>query len=153
MERPCIAFWPERSIVRERSRKRVLIVDDIPEQRDIYCTLLRFHGYDVIEAENGEEALAVAGAELPDVIVMDVMLPRLDGWQATERLKADPRTADLPVIILTSRAFKPDQERSALVGADAYLSKPCDPSNLLREVRRFVGQGPPADGGGSGADG
>jgi two-component system, cell cycle response regulator DivK len=153
MEPPCIAFRPERSIVRERSRKRVLIVDDIPEQRDIYCTLLRFHGYEVMEAENGEEALAVAGTELPDLIVMDVMLPLLDGWSATERLKADPRTADLPVIILTSRAFEPDQERSALAGADAYLSKPCDPGKLLREIQRFVGQGREAEGEGSGADG
>jgi CheY-like chemotaxis protein len=71
---------------------------------------------------------------------MDVMLPVLDGWQATERLKADPRTSMLPVIILTSRALKLDVEKSSAAGADVYLSKPCDPRRILEEIERLIGR-------------
>jgi len=120
------------------ARARVLIVDDIPEQRDIHATLLRFSGYEVLEAENGEEALRMVREHLPDMVIMDVMLPVLDGWAATERLKADPATNSLPVLILTARALKHEQERSQSAGADAYLAKPCNPSDVLRAVERLL---------------
>jgi two-component system, cell cycle response regulator DivK len=123
----------------ERILKRVLIVDDIEEQRDIYATLLGFHGYHVLEAEDGESAVALATRDRPDVILMDVMLPGLDGWKATERLKSDPRTSMLPVIILTSRALSADVEKSSAAGADVYLSKPCDPRRILQEIQRLIG--------------
>ncbi|CAN5758992.1 response regulator [soil metagenome] len=119
-------------------KARVLIVDDIPEQRDIHATLLRFSGYEVIEAENGQEALRMVREHTPDVVIMDVMLPVLDGWAATERIKADPATARLPVLILTARALKHEQARSQSAGADAYLSKPCNPTDVLHEVERLL---------------
>lgn len=113
----------------------VLIVDDIAEQRDIYSALLSFHGYTVLEAGDGAEALRLAKEHRPDVVVMDVMLPVLDGWKATERLKADPLTAGIPVIVLTARALEADQQESLSAGADCYLSKPCDPREVLKAIQ------------------
>lgn len=123
----------------EQDRKRVLIVDDIPEQRDIYSALLRFHGYEVLEARDGREAIATAGEARPDVIVMDVVLPHLDGWAATEHLKADSGTSEMPVIVLTANARDTDRERSCAAGADVHLSKPCDPNQVLHEIQRLIG--------------
>jgi len=123
----------------ERDRKCVLIVDDIPEQREIYSVLLRFHGYEVLEARDGQEALAAAVEARPDVIIMDVVLPVLDGWTATEHLKAAPETSSTPVIVLTANALDADRERSRAAGADAYLTKPCDPNQVLHEIRCLIG--------------
>jgi two-component system, cell cycle response regulator DivK len=122
----------------EKTGKRVLIVDDLPEQRDIYATLLRLHGFDVLEAEDGAAAVEIAVGTPPDAIVMDVMLPVLDGWAATRRIRADPRTAEVPVIVLTARGMEADREKSADAGASAFIQKPCDPRDILREVRRLT---------------
>lgn len=123
------------------ARKRVLIVDDMAEQRDIYATLLRMHGYDVLEAENGERAVEIAAEKRPHVIVMDVLLPGVDGWGATRQILADPNTADVPVIVLTARELKEGRENSEDAGACAYVLKPCDPNQILDHVRRFAGDG------------
>jgi two-component system, cell cycle response regulator DivK len=123
----------------EQDRKRVLIVDDIPEQRDIYSALLRFHGYEVLEAEDGRQALTAVGAARPDVIIMDVVLPHLDGWATTRHLKADPETSATPVIVLTANAQERDRDLSCEAGADAHLTKPCDPNDVLREIQRLIG--------------
>ena len=82
--------------------KTVLVVEDIAEQRNILVTLLRYSGYEVLEAADGEEAIQLARARRPDLILMDAGLPRLDGWQATERLKQDPITSEIPVVMLTA---------------------------------------------------
>jgi CheY-like chemotaxis protein len=119
--------------------KRVLIVDDLAEQRDIYATLLRLHGYDVLEAEDGERAVQMAFEARPHAIVMDVVLPVLDGWTATRQILADPRTMGTPVIVLTAREVDADRERSEEAGACAYIVKPCDPNLILTEVQRVTG--------------
>jgi two-component system, cell cycle response regulator DivK len=123
----------------EGTGKRVLIVDDLPEQRDIYATLLRLRGFDVLEAEDGAAAVEIALGTPPDAIVMDVMLPVLDGWEATRRIREDPRTAEVPVIVLTARGMEADREKSADAGASAFILKPCNPNDILREVRRLTG--------------
>jgi CheY-like chemotaxis protein len=119
--------------------KRILIVDDLAEQRDIYATLLRLHGYDVLEAEDGERAIEIALEARPHAIVMDVVLPVLDGWTATRQIQADPRTTGTPVIVLTAREVDADREGSEEAGACAYIVKPCDPNRILTEVQRVTG--------------
>lgn len=145
---PCCAEPPRgpppncldlRGRLSEESTTRVLIVDDLPEQRDIYATLLRSHGFQVLEAEDGVRAVEVAFAARPHVIVMDVVLPQQDGWMATRQLQADPRTAEIPVIVITARETLEGRETSEDAGAIAYLLKPCDPNQILEEVRRAAG--------------
>lgn len=119
----------------------VLIVDDDPSHRDISGTVLRHHGYRVLEADDGERAIQLALDEHPSVILMDVRLPILDGWKATERLKRDPRTAHIPVIVFTAQAMEQDRCRADEVGADSYLSKPCAPKRIVAEIRRWIGPG------------
>lgn len=121
------------------STKQVLVVDDDLDHRSICTTILRHQGYDVLEAGDGEEAIRVAREQLPDVIVMDGMLPTLDGWAATERLKGAPETEHIPVIMLTARALTQDRERSWGAGVDRYLAKPCEPLRIAEEVRSCVG--------------
>jgi twitching motility two-component system response regulator PilH len=118
--------------------KCVLIVDDIAEQRDIYATLLRLHGYEVLEAENGERAVEIAFESRPHAIVMDVVLPDLDGWMATRQIHADPRTAGTPVIVITAREVDADRDQSEEAGACAYIVKPCNPNQILAEVQRVT---------------
>ncbi len=119
--------------------KRVLIVDDDADSRDICVTLLRHYHYDVLEASNGEEAVSLVGEQHPDLVLMDAMLPVLDGWAATERLKSAPETADIPVVMVTACAHGFEQERGRTCGVDSYLTKPCEPMRVLEEVQRFIG--------------
>jgi len=122
--------------------KCVLVVDDDEDHRDICVTILQHHRYEVTEAANGEEALRMVGDHQPDLILMDAMLPLLDGWAATARLKGSPETSHIPVIIITARAMGLDRDRSFESGADSYIAKPCDPTQIVEEVRRLIG--PPA---------
>ena len=117
----------------------VLIVDDDTQHRDISATILRHHGYTIIEAADGERAVQLALEQRPSVILMDVRLPILNGWAATERLKRDPRTAGIPIIIFTAHALEEDRLESASSGADSYLAKPCEPLRILAEVRHWSG--------------
>lgn len=119
-------------------KRRVLIVDDVADQRDIHATYLRFHGYEILEARSGEEALRVTLQQRPDLLIMDVKLPRMDGWRATERLKSDPVTREIPILILTARVPKKDCARSVAAGADAYLTKPCELDKVLEQVERLI---------------
>jgi two-component system, cell cycle response regulator DivK len=119
--------------------KTVLVVDDLEEQRDISATLLRHHGYRVLEASGGEEAIRIAHEQQPGVILLDMMMTVLDGWEVADRLRQDPRTADIPIIALTVRHTEEDQERAREAGADSYLVKPCYPADVLSEVQRFIG--------------
>lgn len=118
--------------------KTVLVVEDDPDHRKINATILRHRGYRVLEASDGEEALRQVDAERPDVVVMDASLPRLDGWKATERLKADPATRAIPVLMLTARVLEAEKERTARAGCDGYLEKPCDPRRMVAEVERLL---------------
>lgn len=116
----------------------VLLVEDQPDNRNIYKTILEFAGHTVFEATNGVEALASVRSRVSDVIVMDVTMPLMDGLEATRQLKGDPRTAAIPILVLTAHATSADREEAFAAGADAYLSKPCVPKDVLAEVERLL---------------
>jgi CheY-like chemotaxis protein len=116
----------------------VLIVDDVQDNRTIYVLFLKFSGFRIAEAENGEDALRKAAALLPDVIVMDLSLPVMDGWEATRRLKRDARTRKIPVVALTGHAL-PEHARAAReAGCDLVITKPCLPDQLMDALRRIL---------------
>jgi CheY-like chemotaxis protein len=121
--------------VAERTAPRILVVEDDPDNRRIVVTVLAVDGYATLEAGDGESALALARREHPDAIVMDLAIPGIDGWEAARRLKADARTADIPIIALTAFAMRGDEERAREAGCDAYLPKPCRP----QAIRELVG--------------
>ena len=114
----------------------VLIVDDYAEGREVCAEYLAFRGYRVATAEDGMEALDKTRELLPDVILMDLSLPRLDGWEASRRLKGDERTRHIPIIALTAHALQSARERAVEAGCDAVVTKPCPPRDLEAEVRR-----------------
>jgi CheY-like chemotaxis protein len=116
-------------------RQRVLVVDDYPDARDMYRSYLELCGFDVIEAVNGVEALQRAFDAAPDVILMDLSLPIMDGWEATRRLKEDPRTAGIPVVALTGNASNRSGPAAARGQWDAFVAKPCLPEDLVREIQ------------------
>jgi two-component system, cell cycle response regulator DivK len=124
-------------------RPRVLLVDDYPDAREMYTEYLEFSGFDVVEAGNGMEALQKAVDASPDIILMDLSLPVMDGWEATRRLKADARTASIPVVALTGHALAGISEGAKKAGCDAFVTKPCLPEELVREIRRIL-DSPPA---------
>ena len=116
----------------------VLIVDDVKDNRTVYVLYLKFSGFRIAEAENGEEAIRQAEALLPDIIVMDLSLPVMDGWEATRRLRRDPRTAGIPIVVLTGHAL-PEYARTAReAGCDLVITKPCLPDQLLEAIRRIL---------------
>jgi CheY-like chemotaxis protein len=116
----------------------VLIVDDFADNREMYGQFLEFSGFRVAEAQNGHEALEKAFALKPDLIVMDLSLPGLDGWEATRRLKADGRTRTTPVIALTGHALAGHSKGAIEAGCDAFITKPCLPERLLEEIRKML---------------
>jgi two-component system, cell cycle response regulator DivK len=122
----------------------VLVVDDYADNREMYALYLRHMGYRVEEAEDGEEALEKAFACTPDLIVMDLSLPSLDGWEATRRLKADARTRQVPVIAVTGHAFEGQSQVAAKAGCDAFVTKPCEPKALESTIRRVLSETGPA---------
>jgi CheY-like chemotaxis protein len=119
-------------------RPRVLLVDDYPDAREMYTEYLTFSGFDVVEASNGAEALQRAIETAPDIILMDLSLPVMDGWEATRRLKADKKTAAIPVVALTGHALAGISEGAKRAGCDAFVTKPCLPEDLVREIRRIL---------------
>lgn len=114
----------------------VLIVDDVDHGREIYSEYLEYRGFRVATAVDGEEALDKAFELLPDVILMDLSLPKLDGWEATKVLKNDPRTCGIPVVALTAHALVSAHDRAKEAGCDVVVTKPCLPRDLEAEVRR-----------------
>ncbi|HEX9109163.1 MAG TPA: response regulator, partial [Longimicrobiales bacterium] len=105
--------------------KTVLLVEDNEDNRIVYATVLEHFGYKVIEATDGAEGVRLARERHPDVVLMDISIPVIDGWQATTMLKDDPATTGIPVIALTAHALPEDREKSVSVGCDGYLAKPC----------------------------
>jgi CheY-like chemotaxis protein len=128
------------------TRPRVLLVDDYPDAREMYGEYLEFSGFDVSEATNGLEALERAADDRPDVILMDLSLPVMDGWEATRRLKADRRTADIPIIALTGHALAGISEGARQAGCDAFVTKPCLPEDLVNEIRKMLDLAPGSNG-------
>jgi len=121
-------------------RPCVLLVDDYPDAREMYSEYLQYSGFDVIEAGNGIEALQQAIEREPDIILMDLSLPVMDGWEATRRLKADRRTARIPVVALTGHALAGISEGARRAGCDAFVTKPCLPEDLVKEIRKVLEQ-------------
>jgi len=119
--------------------KKVLVVEDDPDNRRIVTKVLSVEGYQVVEATDGVEALAQARAEHPDLILMDLALPNMDGWEATRRLKSDPATRTIPVVALTAVAMRGDEERARAAGCDDYVSKPARPVAIREVVKRYTG--------------
>ena len=117
---------------------RILIVEDDELNRDSLRRLLRRRGYEILLAVDGDEALAVARAEAPDLVLMDMRLPGLDGWEATRRLKADPVTRSLPIIALTAHAMASDRAEALVAGCDDHDTKPIDLDRLLPKIRALV---------------
>jgi CheY-like chemotaxis protein len=116
----------------------VLLVEDNEDNRTIYTTILRHVGHEVIEASNGEDGIRLALERQPNVILMDVAMPGIDGWEATRRLKGDPQTARIPVIALTAHAMAEDRQRAADAGCEGYLAKPIEPRRVVEEVARML---------------
>jgi len=119
----------------------LLLVEDNEDNRIIYSTVLRHLGYRVIEAQDGVEAVELARTTQPDLILMDISIPRMDGWEATRILRGDSRTSAIPIIALTAHALADDRERAAKVGFSSYLAKPIEPKVVVAEVRRWIGEG------------
>lgn len=124
--------------------KTILLVEDNEDNRIIYATALRYAGYSVLEAITGTEGVRQARDEKPDLILMDISVPELDGWEATVILKADPATKHIPIIAVTAHALPEDEERSREVGCDGYLAKPVPPGALIAEVDRRLGKTTPS---------
>ena len=122
----------------ERPRPLILIVEDQSELRALYVQQLTMSGFDVIEAGNGEDAVTHGTAQFPDVILMDLSLPIVDGWEATRRLKADSRTAHIPVVALTAHDGSGELQRATSAGCDWFVPKPCPPDALITEIRRVL---------------
>jgi CheY-like chemotaxis protein len=122
----------------QRDRPLVLIVEDQQDLRLLYAEHLTMSGFDVIEAANGAEAIHSTVSLLPDIVVMDLSLPVVDGWEATRRLKADARTAHIPVVALTAHDGSGELQRATSAGCDWFVPKPCPPDALITELRRVL---------------
>jgi two-component system, cell cycle response regulator DivK len=118
--------------------KRILVVEDQEDNRQILRDLLGSAGFEMIEAENGEEGVAAAVAHKPDLILMDIQLPIMDGYEATRRIKAMPEMRAIPIIVVTSYALSGDEEKARAAGCDAYVPKPYSPRQLLAKIREFL---------------
>ena len=116
----------------------ILVVDDYQDAREMYAEYLQFSGFRVAEAKNGNEAVEKAFALKPDLILMDLSLPGMDGWEATRRLKADDATRHIPVVALTGHALAGASEGAKKAGCDSFVTKPCLPDDLVVEVRRML---------------
>jgi len=125
----------------QRDRPLVLLVEDQLELRQLYAQELSMSGFDVIEAGNGAEAIAHTADRRPDVVLMDLSLPVLDGWEATRRIKDDARTAHIPIVALTAHDGSGELQRATRAGCDWFVPKPCQPLDLIEEVRRVLGGG------------
>jgi two-component system cell cycle response regulator DivK len=116
----------------------ILMVEDNVDNRGIYRSILEFGGFRVLEAEDGAKGVAMAREHKPSLILMDISIPVIDGWEATRLLKSDPETASIQIIALTAHALQSDRARAEEVGCDGYISKPVLPRVVLEEVRQRV---------------
>ena len=118
---------------------RVLVVDDDAVIRQLITVNLELEGFEVETAEDGQDCLDKVKAFAPDVITLDIMMPRMDGWEAATALRDDDETASIPVVLLSARAQQADLSRGDKIGVEAYLTKPFDPDELIKTVRRLAG--------------
>ena len=118
--------------------KRILVVEDHEDNRQILRDLLGNAGFQMIEAETGEAGLTAAAAHTPDLILMDIQLPGIDGYEVTRRLKADPVLRSIPIIVVTSYALSGDDAKARAAGCDAYVTKPFSPRQLLAKIKEYL---------------
>jgi two-component system cell cycle response regulator DivK len=118
--------------------KRILVIEDHEENRRLLRDLLTSFGYELIEALTGEEGLTAAAAQVPDLILMDIQLPGIDGYETTRRIKANSALRHIPVIAVTSYALSGDDVKALEAGCDAYVTKPFDPAELLEKIRGYL---------------
>ncbi|TQV89021.1 response regulator [Aliikangiella coralliicola] len=119
---------------------KILIVDDSPTEIHVLSTILESNGYEVVTAESGEAGVEVAKQELPDLVLMDVVMPGLNGFQATRQLKKDPATAHIPVVIVTTKDQETDKIWGMRQGAKDYLTKPVEEGNLINTIQAILGR-------------
>jgi CheY-like chemotaxis protein len=120
---------------------KVLVVEDDDVIRQLITVNLELEGFDVVTAVDGQDALDKVLEAKPDVITLDVMMPRLDGWETATQLRANPDTAHIKVVLLSARAQETDLQHGERIGVDAYLTKPFDPDELIDTVKRLAGEG------------
>jgi two-component system cell cycle response regulator DivK len=120
--------------------RRILVVEDQEDNRRIVRDLLTATGYELIEAQDGEAGIRLAKEQRPDLILMDIQLPVLDGYEATRRIKADPELRAVPIVVVTSYALSGDEQKAIAAGCDAYVAKPFSPRQLLATVRKLLGE-------------
>ncbi len=118
--------------------KRILVVEDTVNNRRILNDLLTNAGFEVIEAYDGEKGVAMAGECHPDLILMDIQLPLVDGYEATRRIKANPELRSIPIIAVTSYALSGDEDKALAAGCDGYFAKPFSPRVILAKIREFL---------------
>jgi CheY-like chemotaxis protein len=123
------------------SKGRILVVEDNLDNMTLITDVLQSLGYETILARDGEEGVRAVSAERPDVVLMDLSLPKMDGWTATRTIKADPDVAHIPVIALTAHAMVGDRERALEAGCDDYLTKPLNLRELAQKLAQFIAQG------------
>jgi two-component system cell cycle response regulator DivK len=119
--------------------KKILVVEDTEDNRQILRDLLGMAGYDIIEAQDGAEGVAKAAEHKPDLVLMDIQMPVMDGFEATRRIKANPLLKAIPVIAVTSYALSGDEDKAREAGCDGYIAKPYSPRALLAKVRETLG--------------
>jgi two-component system cell cycle response regulator DivK len=120
--------------------KRILVVEDQPDGRQIIRDMLAGTDYEITEAENGEAALAAIAEQRPDLILMDIQLPIMDGYTATNQIKADPALRSIPIIAVTSYALAGEEKRARAAGCDDFVTKPFSPRQLLAKIRQYMPQ-------------
>ncbi len=118
--------------------KRILVIEDTEDNRQIMRDLLTSAGYEVVEAVDGAAGIVAAEKERPDLILMDIQLPMVDGYEATRRIKANPALAHIPILAVTSYALSGDEEKARAAGCNGYVTKPFSPRDLLARVRSFL---------------
>ncbi len=121
---------------------KILLVEDNEMNRDMLSRRLQKQGYEVVMAVDGEEGVAKAQSEVPALVLMDMSLPGIDGWEATRRLKAAPQTQKIPVIALTAHAMSDDREKALAAGCDDFDTKPVELPRLLSKIQALLGKGP-----------
>jgi CheY-like chemotaxis protein len=119
--------------------QRILLVEDNEDNLAVYRAILQYAGYEVLEARDGVAGVEEARAGRPDLILMDISIPKIDGFEATRILKMDPETRAIPIVALTAHAMDEDRERAREVGCDGFLAKPVEPRRVVREIERFLG--------------
>jgi two-component system cell cycle response regulator DivK len=123
---------------REGSAKKVLVVEDDQDNREMVIKVLKHNGYQAIEAVNGQEAVTKARAEKPDLILLDLYIPKMDGYEVTRRLKSDQGLNHIPIIALTAHAMKGDREEALAAGFDGYIAKPINVRELPQQIEPFL---------------